>query len=124
MEKADFDFSKPPSIPDLASGEQQPPKPEELKSHLKTAGKRFMFGPGLGRTAATVGTIVAFPPYAIYVLGNAGLALFGYEPLYVTNLLPEPARKKVLGVYDGITSVPGRVVAGASGQEYQSGKKE
>ncbi len=67
---------------------------------------------------ANVGTVVVFPPYALYLLGNAGLALAGYEPLYVTDALPGEARDAALTVYDGITSVPGRIAAGVAGEEF------
>lgn len=64
--------------------------------------------------------MVVFPPYIAYLLGNAGLALAGYEPLYVTNLLPNTPRGYVLTVYDGVTSVPGRFNAAVAGEEYKN----
>ncbi len=71
----------------------------------------WVFGGGLGRTALNIGTVVVFPPYAFYMLGNAGIALAGYDPLYVTDALPGPARDGVLGVYNEVTSLPGRINA-------------
>lgn len=68
-----------------------------------------------------IGTVVVFPPYALYLLGNAGVAFAGYEPLYVTDALPEPARKEVLGFYNGVTGVPGRVNALVAGEPYVQG---
>jgi len=87
---------------------------------LRTYGRHWLYGQGVGRTIVNVGTVVLFPPYALYLLGNAGLALAGYEPLYVTSALPEPARDYTLAVYDGITSVPGRITARIAGEEFQS----
>lgn len=68
-----------------------------------------------------VGTVVLFPPYALYLLGNAGVAFAGYEPLYVTDALPEPAKKEVLGLYNGVTGVPGRLNALVAGERYVQG---
>ena len=39
------------------------------------------------------------------------MELAGYKPLRVTNLFPEQPRKGILDLYDGITSIPGRVNA-------------
>ena len=68
-----------------------------------------------------VGTVVLFPPYALYLLGNAGVAFAGYEPMYVTDALPEPARKEVLGLYNGVTGVPGRLNALVAGERFVNG---
>ena len=43
--------------------------------------------------------------------GNAGIALAGYDPLYVTDALPDSARTGVLSAYNEVTSVPGRINA-------------
>lgn len=111
-------FENPPSLMDLATEEAEAPAPEELKVILAEEGEKWFYGPGLGRTMLNVGTIVAFPPFAIYLVGNAGLKYAGYNPLYVTDLLPEEPRQGVLEVYDGVTSVPGRLTSAADGREF------
>lgn len=104
-----FSLDKPPSLRDLASGEVVPPKPEELGYELREAGEQWFFGYGFGRTMLNVGTIVVFPAYALYLLGNAVLQLCGYDGLYVTNILPSKIREPVMQVYDGVTYAPGKV---------------
>ena len=113
-------FERPPSIPDLATGRTPPPTPTEFKEQMGESGRKWLYGPGLGRTVANVGTAIVFPPYALYLLGNAGLALAGQNPLYLTDALPETPRRGVLAVYDGVTSVPGRVSAMIAGEQYQA----
>lgn len=119
----DLGMPNPPSIPDLANGRQQPPRVEELGSKLETAGANWLFGDGIGKTMLNVGAVVAFPPYAIYLVGNAGLAMFGQEPLYVTDLLPEAPREGYLTVYDAVTSVPGMVTSTIAGEEFRTPKR-
>jgi hypothetical protein len=100
---------------ELTREPSQPPAPPTLED----LGNRWLYGPGLGRTAANVGTTVLFPPFALYILGNAGLQLAGYDPIYATDALPETPRETVLSFYDGITSVPGRVAALIAGRPYE-----
>ena len=116
-------FEKPPAIPDMIDGTYQPPTPEQLGEQLQGAGSRWLYGPGFGRTVTNVATAVIFPPYAIYLLGNAGLALAGYKPLYVTDALPNPAKEHIISAYDGVTSVPGRITSFVAGREYYEGKE-
>jgi hypothetical protein len=117
-QKYEFSLETPPPIAKLASGEIEPPEPEEVNLQLEEATTNWFYGPGIGRTTLNVGTVVAFPPYAIYLLGNAGLSLAGYQQLHITNALPESPRNFVLSFYDGITSVPGRVNAIIANREY------
>lgn len=113
-------FDRPPSIPDLALGKTAPPTPEEFNERLNQSGKRWLYGKGIGRTMANIGTVILFPPYALYLVGNAGLSLAGYEPLHVTDALPSTPRKYVIQAYDGVTSVPGRVTAFIAGKDFQT----
>ena len=62
----------------------KPIPPDKAKQVLSEAGSNFAYGPGLGDAAVTVGTVVVFPPYALYLLGNAVLSLSGYEPVTVS----------------------------------------
>ena len=114
-----LDFNSPPSIRDLATGAVEPPEPGELGDELKIATHRWFYGAGVGRTLANVGTIVVFPPYAFYLLGNAALEMGGYKPLHITNALPEEPRKEVLGIYNRVVSAPGRLNALVAGEEFQ-----
>ncbi len=112
-------FEHPPSIPDLATGKARPPSQEEFGQQLGQATRKWFYGGGIGRTELNIGAIILFPPYILYLLGNASLALAGYEPLYITNLLPEVPRGYVLFVYNGVTFVPGRLNALVAGEEFQ-----
>lgn len=94
------------------------PEPEAYEK-LDQYARNWFYGQGLGNTMTNAGTVVIFPPYAFYVLGNAGLSLMGYEPLYITNALPEDSRKPVLKIFNGVTSVPGRINAKVAGEDFQ-----
>jgi hypothetical protein len=118
--KNTISLERPVSIAALATGKTKPPEPEEFGEQLQTSGRKWLYGGGLGRTMVNVGTVVVFPPYVLYLLGNASLALAGYEPLHVTSLLPERPRQYVDDAFDAATSVPGRTVSFVAGEEYQS----
>ena len=111
---------KPPETTDQFAlvGKEIPP--DKAKEVLNEVGGNFAYGPGLGDTAVNVGTVVVFPPYAIYLLGNAVLSLSGYEPVTVASMLPEEHGKQWSNTYDQIVSGPGRVVAAMAGHEYRS----
>lgn len=120
--RSTLSFDAPPSLPALAKGETPPPSFSEVGQGLQEAGESWFFGSGIGRTAVNVGTVVAFPPYGLYLLGNAGLQLCGFQALYVTDALPTEVRQPVLTVYDGITSVPGRVNALMFNRDFHADK--
>jgi hypothetical protein len=98
----------------------KPIPPDKAKQVLSEAGGNFAYGPGLGDAAVTVGTVVVFPPYALYLLGNAVLSLSGYEPVTVSSMLPDEQGKAWSSTYDSLVSGPGKVVAAMSGHEYRS----
>lgn len=98
----------------------KPIPPEKAKEVLSEVGSNFAYGSGLGDTALTVGTVVIFPPYALYLLGNAVLSFSGYEPVTVSSLLPDKEGKEWSSMYDSVVSVPGKVVAAAAGREFRS----
>ena len=115
-------INRPPSFKQItAAAAERPPTSDELSQQLAVAGHRWFYGQGIGTTMLNVGTVVLFPPYALYLLGNAGVAFAGYEPLYVTDALPEPAKKEVLGLYNGVTGVPGRLNALVAGERFVNG---
>jgi hypothetical protein len=93
---------------------------EQAGELISEVGGNWLYGPGLGQTALNVGTMVVFPPYAIYIIGNSVLSLSGYEPFYVSELLPEEEKEDFNSVYDEITGAPGRVTAAIAGKEYRS----
>lgn len=101
----------------------EPLSPEETEGLLGEVGTNWFYGQGLGETALTAGTIFLFPPYAIYVAGNAILNVSGYEEIRVTDALPEEGKESWNAVYEGVTSVPGRVTAGVSGEEFRDKEK-
>lgn len=111
---------KPADKPDQLSivGKEIPP--DKAKQVLSEVGGNFAYGPGLGDTAVNVGTVVVFPPYAIYLLGNAVLSLSGYEPVTVASMLPDEHGKQWSDTYDHIVSGPGKMVAAMTGHEYRS----
>ena len=115
-------------VPSLLSpGPQQASKaleshkltPEQAEEVLVEAGNNWLYGAGLGRTALNVGTTVVFPPYGIYMLTTGLLSLGGYKDVYVTDLLPEEHRLGWNEAYQGVTAVPGRLVASLAGKEFR-----
>ena len=79
----------------------------------------WFYGQGLGATSLNVGTVVLFPPYALYLLLNAGLGLSGYEPIQPLSYVPGEPGDYVRASYDAITGVPGRATAGIAGEPFQ-----
>jgi hypothetical protein len=95
-----------------------PLSPEEADAMLGDVGENWLYGNGLGETAIAVGSVVAFPPAAIYWLGNVALSAAGYEPIGVSTVLPEEEKAQWNGIYDGISGAPGRVSAAIAGKEF------
>ena len=111
---------KPKDKPSSFEVVGKPMTSEQAKDVLGTVGGNFAYGSGLGDVALNVGTVVIFPPYALYLLGNAVLSVSGYEPVTISSLLPEEDGKQWSQTYDTLVSGPGRVVAALSGHEYRS----
>jgi hypothetical protein len=106
---------------------EHPPSMEEITRAVKNdtasqqmagMGEWWLFGPGLGHSILNIGTAVVFPPYALYLLGNAGLALAGKEPLRIIDILPETPRGIVSQSIDEVCSVPGRLNAAVARRPY------
>ena len=93
---------------------------EESEKLASEVGGNFIYGQGLGEALLNIGGIVLWPPYAIYVLGNGAISLSGYEPLHVTNLLPENAKDSYDTGYNAVTSAPGRLSAAVSQEEFRN----
>lgn len=111
---------RPESEPSSLAVVGKPMTSEQAKEALSEVGGNFAYGPGLGDAAVQVGTVVVFPPYALYLLGNAVLSVSGYEPVTVASLLPEESGKEWSKTYDSAVSGPGKVVAAMAGHEYRS----
>lgn len=111
---------KPKDQPDLDSVATRKLSPEETKGLLKDVGNNWLYGEGLGSTAITVGTVVVFPPYALFLLGNAALSLSGYQPVDLTDALPDAPRHAINSAYDGVASAPGHVAAAIAGEEFRT----
>lgn len=111
---------KPESEPTGLDIVGKPIPPGQAKEILSEVGGNFAYGPGLGDTALNVGTVVIFPPYAVYLLGNALLSISGYEPVTVSSILPEEDGKTWSDTYDELVSGPGKMVAAVAGREYRS----
>ncbi len=103
---------------DLAAAARQPLSPEETKALLNDAAGNWFYGQGMGRTMMQVGAIVVFPPYALFLLGNAALTAGGYQPLRFSDALPPDGRDRFLTFYNDVSSGPGRFSAALAGREF------
>lgn len=92
--------------------------PEKYQEKLDNYLDKWFYGQGLGQSITNIGTAVFFPPYALYLLGNAGLSIAGYQPLYVSSILPEKSKDTIMAPYNSVTSIPGRITSSIAGKEY------
>lgn len=99
---------------------KEPLSPEETEAILGEVGNNWLYGEGIGDTALTVGTVLIFPPFAIWVAGNAVASLAGYEPLRVSDMLPEEEGKEWEKAYGSVAAGPGRVAAAVAGREFRT----
>ena len=97
-----------------------PLSPDQAQELLGEVGDNWLYGQGIGDTAVNLGAVVAFPPYALMLIGNAALSVSGYEPLALSDTLPEQPRAMWRQTYDQVTSVPGRAAASAAGTEFRT----
>lgn len=93
---------------------------DEREELMAEVGENWLYGPGLGTTALNVMTVVAFPPYALYLAGNTLLELSGNEPLRFSDALPDEGKREWQRIYGGIVSGPGRAAAAVAGKEYRT----
>jgi len=105
---------------DLKQVAEQPLSPDDTKELLDEVGENWLYGQGMGGTALTVGTVFVFPPYALWLAGNSVLSLSGYEPVRLSDALPEQQRVGWNKIYGGAASMPGRTAAAMAGEEYRS----
>ena len=113
-------FSKEPTPSVYQQIDTAALSPEENQELLGEVARSWFYGQGLGSTTLQVGTAVAFPPYALVLIGNTALSLSGYQQVGVSEILPEEGASAWSEFYDAITSVPGRITAALSGEEYRS----
>jgi len=116
-------FTKKEVEPGLMQTVNNPVSDEEAQRMLSTGGKNWVMGNGIGDAMVNVGTSIIFPPYLVYLLGNGAIEMAGYHGVYVTEALPDSYKKGWDGLYDSVTSVPGRAVATASGSEFRTKDK-
>jgi hypothetical protein len=62
---------KPQGEPSSLDLMGKPIAPQQAREILSELGSNFAHGPALGDTALNIGTVVLFPPYAVYLVGNA-----------------------------------------------------
>lgn len=109
-----------PAPTDIAEIAKRPLTPEETEGLLGQVGENWWYGQGVGSTALNAGAIVAFPPYAAYLLANGILNVSGYEPLEITDALPEEQKEAYDEAYRDFTSGPGRLNAAVAGEEFRT----
>ena len=105
--------------PGIEQAITKPLTPEETDELIDKVGDDFVYGPGLGKTALNVGAVVMFPPYAIYLVGNALLEVGGYEPIEISDALGKEGSANWDSAYETVISGPGRVTAAVAGREYK-----
>lgn len=106
-------------ISEVMEKASSPKADEEMNSALNDFFYRWFYGPGLGVSSLNIGTVVLFPPYALYLLGNGAAALAGYEPLSPISYIPGETGDYVRAGYDAITGSPGRLTSGIAGEPFQ-----
>jgi len=110
-DEGDFYAENRKRVADLISGRAKPPTPDEYKQELSDLAHGWFFGPGFGTAILNIGTVIAVPPYALYLVGNAALSVTGVGPVYPTDLMPAKAADVVGGAFHQVVSIPGRVNA-------------
>ena len=93
--------------------------PHESGQLASEAASNFFYGQGLGEAILNIGGIILTPWYAIYVVGNGIISVAGYEPPYVTNLLPNETKAEYDSGYNFVTSGPGRATSLVAGTPYR-----
>ena len=111
-----FKKSEQPELPPIT----KPLTAEQRDAVMDEMGRNFLYGQGLGNTAINVGTAIVFPPYLIAIIGNGALELAGYEPLSISQAMPEPVRENYVAGRDAVIGAPGMAAAAIAGEEYRT----
>ena len=98
----------------------KPLPPEKSKELVGEAGRNWLYGEGFGNTALSAGSIFLFPPYGLLILGNAIAEINGYEPVWLSDALPEEERDEWRSVYRHAAEAPGRTSATLAGEEFRT----
>ncbi len=109
-----------PTDPIMAELSRKPFSIEESKVLFGELADNWFFGPGVGRAAWSIGSIVAFPPLAVYFLATGITEAIGYQPVYWSDLLPDEGRKPLLGFYGLVTDAPGSLFAAMAEKEFRA----
>ncbi|HMO17875.1 MAG TPA: hypothetical protein PKA63_06730 [Oligoflexia bacterium] len=108
-------LDRPPSMNEV----REVVKNGEADKHLSAMGDWWLYGPGMGYAMLNLGTVLLFPPYALYLLGNAALSISGNEPVRLIDVIPENGGREVVeGVLDEVCSVPGKLNAAIAGRDF------
>jgi hypothetical protein len=106
--------------PALKAALTEPLSPEQSEEMLAQMGGNWLYGQGFGETAMNVAGVVIFPPYGLYLLGNAALSLSGYEPFSVSEVLPAEEGDAYREAFETVAAGPGRFAAAVAGEEYRT----
>ena len=98
----------------------EPLPPEKTKAILKDVSQNWVYGDGIGKSIFHVGATIAFPPYALALLGNTAISLSGYQPLGVSYFLNEEQKPGWDSFHSNLFSGPGRLISALSGEEYRT----
>jgi hypothetical protein len=112
-------FSQPVGVEFRERSEVYAMNAEEAELILKESQKDIVYGDGLGKLIANIAAVIAFPPYGIIKLGEAGIVLAGYE-VDLTVEDPNTSLGGLPRMYQEVVSVPGRIVAATQGEQYRS----
>jgi hypothetical protein len=99
---------------------KKPLTQEQSQKLTGEVGGNFLYGQGFGDFLINIGGILITPWYALYVLGNAAISVADYEPLYITNLLPNKTKSGYDAVYKTVASGPGRGAALIGNEPYRT----
>lgn len=108
--------SEDPDLPPIT----KPLSEEQRSAVIDEMGRNFVYGDGLGNAVINVGAAVLFPPYIIALVGNGALSLAGYEPLSISEVMPEQVKQPYVSGRDAITGAPGQAVAAIAGEEFRT----
>jgi hypothetical protein len=111
-----FKKADEPELPPIT----KPLTEEQRDALLDEMGRNFLYGDGLGSTAINIGASVLFPPYILALVGNGALSIAGYEPLSISQVMPDSVKEPYVTGRDAITGAPGKAAAAIAGEEFRT----